>query len=160
MMAKEIILNTGDVVFVDDADYEWLTLHKWFLDGDGYAKRTDRSGSRGRHVSMHRKILTAPAHLEVDHIDGNRLNNQRSNLRLVTRSQNAQNLQGARRDSRTGVRGVEFVKGSKKPYRAYLYINGRHLSFGFFANLNEADAAVREARRQHMTHSSECVTHE
>lgn len=91
---KEISLTKGKVALVDDADYEFLSRFKWCahaITNTFYASR--RPTKLFKHELMHRAILSPISKgLEVDHIDGNGLNNQRSNLRLVTRRVNQQNL--------------------------------------------------------------------
>lgn len=89
----------GDAVaLVDDADVSAVAQQKWAVDPHGYARASIRGASaraQGRkgstHVLMHRYILCPEPHMEVDHINGNRLDNRRCNLRLATRKQNGRN---------------------------------------------------------------------
>lgn len=95
---KQISLTKGHVALVDDVDYPWLSNMRWCSSSDGYATNyyTDEHGRRHRR-GMHRIIMAhmlsgpIPRNLTVDHIDRNRLNNTRSNLRLATRTQNQAN---------------------------------------------------------------------
>lgn len=87
---KEIKLTRGKVALVDDDDFEWLNQWKWYANNN-YATR-NIYGSKKTTITMHRLIMkTVGSKICVDHIDGNRLNNQRQNLRLATKSQNAAN---------------------------------------------------------------------
>lgn len=104
---------------------------------------------------MHRYILGAPAGLMVDHINGDTLDNRRWNLRLVTRIQNGQNRIGASAHSKTGVRGVFLLKTGG--YRAEVRVANKRVFSKRFTTVTEAEQAVIEARRQLMTHSSECT---
>jgi hypothetical protein len=95
---KEIPLTQGKSTLVDDGDYESLIKYKWFAQKSGtryYAGRNVWGGTRKRpkisYVFMHRCLLDTPKGMEVDHIDGNGLNNQKSNLRNVTKRENLQN---------------------------------------------------------------------
>lgn len=74
---------------VDASDFDVLNRYRWSLK-DGYAARFDRD--RGKAVSMHREIVNPPDGLVVDHLNGHRLDNRRSNLRACTPQENARNL--------------------------------------------------------------------
>lgn len=114
------------------------------------------SGGKGKMVTMHRWLMDAPDGVEVDHINGNTLDNRRSeNLRLVTHSENNQNRRGARRGSKSGVRGVSWNEAKQK-WNARVTVNGKVYRLGAnFTNLAEAERVVVEARRRLMTHSQD-----
>lgn len=85
---KEIPLSQGKVALVDDADYEWLSQWKWCIKSAryGYAVRYD--ASKKRFLFMQREIMRPAARLEVAFVNGNNLDNRRSNLRVGTRLEN------------------------------------------------------------------------
>jgi len=93
---KEIQLSkTGKkrrkyVALVDDEDYDYLNQWNWSY-SKGYACRSIVLKKKREIVRMHRLIMKAPDNLEIDHIDHNGLNNQKLNLRIVTRKENANN---------------------------------------------------------------------
>lgn len=87
---------------------------------------------------MHREIMQAPAGMVVDHIDGNGLNNRRSNLRLCTRMQNSRNRR-KNRDSTTEFKGVWRDKRTGRCY-AQIRFKGKNLYVGVF------DTAIEAAR--------------
>lgn len=128
---------------VDAADHELVAGYSWHLHGQGYAARNERhaDGTR-RLVLMHRQLLgLEPGDgFQADHINGDRLDNRRGNLRTLTQAENLQNL---RPKGATGIRGV---RRHGRRWRAEAH--GRHL--GTFATSEEADAAVRAYRAQHM----------
>lgn len=79
----EITLKHTDLIaVVDDADAELVTMHKWYLSSDGYVK----GSVHGVHVKLHRHLVACPSGTTIHHIDGDRLNNKRSNLRIMTNS--------------------------------------------------------------------------
>lgn len=78
-----------------------------------------------------------------DHIDGNGLNNSRSNLRRATKSTNGMN-RGAEKNSWTGYKGVSWHKHRKK-YRARIKANGKEISLGYYVNIEDAIKARDEA---------------
>lgn len=79
---------------VDESDYEWLKKYRWFLNA-GYAYTNARDAIIGsRKSNMGRVILKAPLDKVVDHINGNKLDNRRENLRVVTALENYRNKHG------------------------------------------------------------------
>lgn len=72
------------VALVDDEDFDWLNQFKWCITSHGYAGK----GFGYESIYMHTMIIKAPKGMMTDHINRNRLDNQRINLRIVTRSQN------------------------------------------------------------------------
>lgn len=153
----EFRLSTGDICLVDDSDIPWVTRHRWGrMGGQGrYVARTVRADGKKTTVYLHRLLAGAPG-LEVDHINGNPLDNRRANLRPATRSQNEQNKRGVQATSVSGIRGVEYVRRDGT-YRAYAYVAGRKVSLGTYRSAAEADVAARAGRRRLMTHAPECA---
>jgi hypothetical protein len=147
---KEISLVNGGVTLVDDADYEWLSAFSW---------RAVRAWSRGKRShrvyawrypkldqrSMHRLITKAPKGKEVDHRDGDGLNNQRHNLRVCTTRQNSANKPGIARRT-TLYKGVHR-KGNR--YRARIKVNGRDVFGGSYRTQEEAARARDQLAIQH-----------
>lgn len=89
--------GAGLVALVDDEDHEVLSAHRWHaLRVKGSLTVYARTTIDGKTVYMHRLVLQPPAHLSVDHIDGNGLNNQRSNLEAVTHQQNVRAVSSRR----------------------------------------------------------------
>jgi hypothetical protein len=124
-MSKEIPLsqqarrnkrNIGLVAFVDDDDYEFLTQWNWSAvstqrRNGGYAMRLDNRTKTT--FLMHRVILNAPDGMEVDHVNGNGLDNRRANLRFATRQQGQANRR-IFKNSESGLKGVHFDKVTGK----------------------------------------------
>jgi hypothetical protein len=107
---KEIPLSQGKVAIVDDEDYAELAQYKWCIrkTGGGQSICAIRNAptpvtSGPKQIQMHRQIMQAPDGIEVDHANGDPLDNRRCNLRLATRSQN---LANRRTFSSTGFKGV------------------------------------------------------
>jgi hypothetical protein len=106
-MSREIPLaNRKGIALVDEADFVRLSALKWYFNSSGYAVHYE-----GRKtIFMHRLIMNAPPHLQVDHINHNRLDNRRENLRFATRSQNQAN-KGRQINNSSGYKGVNFRAG-------------------------------------------------
>ncbi len=124
----EIPLTKGQIAFVDDEDFEFLTKHKWQAHksqskSSWYARRIPHKRGRAVTIIMHRLITGAPPGVHVDHIDGNGLNNQRSNLRLCTRSQNLANSR-LNCKNKSGYKGVFKIARAKVPkWIAYIGVS-------------------------------------
>jgi len=113
---------------VDDDDYDYLKLWKWHLKDDDYAYRVEPYsgiGCRPIFVFMHRAILKNRGHdikgYVVDHKDGNRLNNQKANLRKCTPLQNNQNKKH-RPTKNSPYKGVKYLKKVNK-YQASILLD-------------------------------------
>jgi hypothetical protein len=93
---KKIQLTQGKYALVDDADYSWLSDFKWHAIksySTFYVRRNESlGGGQYKKIHMHSYILQPDIGLEVDHINGNGLDNRRCNLRLATRYQNMRNV--------------------------------------------------------------------
>lgn len=136
----EIRLTQSKIAFVDDADLPLLEGRSWC------AQRTRHhwyAVSKG--VTMHRLLMGAPG-LQVDHIDGDGLNNRRSNLRIGTNSQNQANRRRAFGASR--FKGVHHEKRGK-PWKAAIKISGEKIHLGSFDDEAEAARAYDRAALEH-----------
>lgn len=94
---KEIAVSGGLVAKVDDIDFERVARHKWQkLSVRGSLTTYARTTVSKKTVYLHRMILDAPTGMEVDHIDGDGLNNTRQNLRVVSHQKNIQAITSRR----------------------------------------------------------------
>lgn len=107
---RTIQLTQGKVAFVSEEDFESLSSYAWCISSNGYARRGRKveDGPGAHDILMHRVIMNASIGMDVDHIDNNKLNNVRSNLRVVTPGENR-----ARRTYRhtKGILGVRLRNG-------------------------------------------------
>lgn len=130
---KYITLPQNKQVIVDDEDYEELSKYKWHL-SNGYAVRHVSTKPDIREY-MHRKINDTPKGLVTDHINGNKLDNRRSNLRTATVSQNGMNY-ARKRGTTNPYRGVSLHKKTGL-WRARI----NHITIGYFRESSEARMA-------------------
>lgn len=140
---KEIPLTHGKVALVDDADYEILmAMGKWHYKKDqGYAAKSvylpPINGVRRQiTLRMHRFIMNTPKGLETDHVDRNRLNNQRSNLRICTKSENQRNVSN-RKDNTSGYKGINWNKQHRK-WVVRIQVDNKRIFVGVFRDLDAA----------------------
>lgn len=136
-------VNAKDGYAIVDKEYAYLAdRHKFCLTDNGYAK-TDIEGVG---VRIHHLIMGKPPKpLVTDHINRDRLDNRKSNLRFVTFQRNIQNAKG--QPNKSGFKGVAYVNATGK-WRAYIKPFGKQLSIGTFTTKEEAAKAYdKEARK-------------
>ena len=154
-MTVKIQISKGYAATVDDIDGD-LAATKWSAierTHTTYARRYSKGGRLERRtVSMHRVILQRTLGREllpsedVDHIDGDGLNNTRANLRAATRSQNMRNIRhGSKCNS--GLRGVIKRCGGTR-WDAVITVNYKQIYLGSYKSIEEASYAYKEAARR------------
>lgn len=146
-----IPLTQGKRTLVDDEDFKELSQHKWYIGNHGYALRKTHIGSvkddTRREVTflMHRVINNTPEGFLTDHINRNKLDNRRNNLRTVTSRQNILNT-NIRRTNRSGYTGVCFDKRSGK-WEAYISNDYKKIGLGLYRDISKAISARKEAEK-------------
>lgn len=132
--------GVGKFMLVDNEDFESINGYKWSVTKTGYAQaHIPNTGCAGKPVLAHTLIMNTPKGLEVDHINGNKLDNRKSKLRIVTKQQNYQN-QGKRLGCYSKYKGVSWNKRSKK-WLAYICLNYKLIHLGYFSDEIEAGKA-------------------
>lgn len=148
---KKITLPNNKYTLVDDEDFVILSQYKWhsfknrntfYCHRNIYLKNVKRSC-----VTLHRQIMGNPKNKIIDHIDGNGLNNLRSNLRIVTNSQNLFN-RGKQNNNTSGLKRISWHKREKK-WRADIGINGKQITLGYFKTKEEAYKVYIEACKKY-----------
>lgn len=144
--ASEFPRTIIHLTLVDDEDYDELMKYRWCLSSKSYVI-CNNYYAQGKRIPliMHRHILQPSPELFVDHINHDKLNNRRSNLRVCTGSQNMMN-KVKRADNTTGFKGVgkrsEYIS---KPYYAQIKVQTKRLHLGTFATPQEAHEAYKQA---------------
>lgn len=134
---KTIPLSRGLEAIVDDSDYEWLAQWKWCVTspkpGRFYVVRrlpNEACGKRGKIQQMHRLLSGAEPGELVDHVNGDSLDNRRSNLRKCSAPQNTSNRSRTRR-STSGFKGCYWSKLERK-WKASIGVSGRVINLGTY----------------------------
>ena len=136
-----IQLTKGKFAIVDYEDYKALYRYKWCLNNYGYAVRNDKKRST---VYMHREIMKPIAGQQVDHVNLDKLDNRRSNLRFATDYQNRVN-RSVRCDSKLKIKGVRFMPRQKTFGVYQARIKQKHL--GYFQTKRQAAEAYNKAAK-------------
>jgi hypothetical protein len=146
----EITLTQGKSTLIDTSDYEKVRPYRWCAmhnrTGNWYARTNLPTGEKRRTPLLHQMLLPSKPPLEVDHKDGNGLNNRRSNLRRVTRGKNVWN-QGKRPNTSSRFVGVTWGEHVQK-WLARIYTNGKARHLGCFASEEAAHQARLQAEKK------------
>ena len=134
----------GEVLF-DDKDEIVIASYNWYKGTNGYAQAGGSESGFGL-IRMHQLLLGKHPGMHIDHINRNKLDNRRTNLRVVTASENIFN-QGPDRRNKTGIRGVYYLERIKR-YWAYINILGKRKNLGYYKTLEEATYIREQALEQ------------
>lgn len=134
-------LGEGKYATVDSSSYHLVKKYKWYLHNAGYAFAKIKQ----KTVLMHRLIMLAKENECIDHANGDRLDNRKSNLRACSHSENLFN-KGPLKRNKSGYKGVVFEKRSKKnPWVAYVRANGKNINLGCYPTKEEAALSYNKA---------------
>ncbi len=139
---KKISLSKRRFVIVDDEDFDLVSRCGWWISDTGYA--TNNRG--GKIVRMHRLILNPKKGEYVDHINRNKLDNRRENLRTCTNGQNTMN-QPKKSQNTSGFKGV--TRHSATRWLAQIKVNYKNNYLGLFKFKRDAAKAYNEAALLH-----------
>ncbi len=137
---KKIISNKGCEILIDKEDFSFLAQWSWHITKNGYAARC----SNGKKYYMHRIINNTPNGLATDHINGNKLDNRKRNLRTCTLAENSKNRKSIQKNNTSGYKGVSIKKGTKK-WRAVIRNSNKYIFLGYFSSKEEAVKIYNEA---------------
>lgn len=141
-LMKKIELTRGKYSLVDDEDFDRLNVSKWCCTDNGYAKRGIPGGTS---LYLHREIIkNIPDGMVIDHINGDRLDNRKENLRVCRQSDNAKN--NVRSIGKSGFPGV-YINGSNpnKIFAARIRVNMKNVWLGRFKTAEEAHRVYVDA---------------
>lgn len=134
-MKKIKILNQNLYALVDNEDYQWLKKYTWYSHNQGYIT----TAINNKTLLIHRLIMKPKDGLIVDHINQNKLDNRKSNLRIGTQSQNLAN-QKKKRGTSSIYKGVSFDK-SRDKWQSKIRIAKKMISLGRFKEERHAAMA-------------------
>lgn len=145
---KYIPLTNGKRAIVDDEDFYRVSFVKWHYlkskNTNGYATRSGRVNGRLTTIRMHHVVFGRK--VMIDHINGNGLDNRRTNLRECTHQQNCANRQPSKNMVRkmSPYRGVGW-DSKKSKWKAFMYFKGKAINLGWYKDEKDAAIAVNAA---------------
>jgi hypothetical protein len=135
--------ETGRAI-IDIDDVILCSKYKWYNKAEN-GREYALSQEKGKIIRIHRLILNFyDMSYDIDHMDGDGLNNKKSNLRIITHQQNAMNQRKLPSNNSTGYIGVTFVKNTNK-FQAQIYLNDKQIYLGSFSNIEDAIEARHQA---------------
>ena len=134
-------------ILYDFEDFNQIKHYSWYIDDKGYVKALNKvpATTIRNVIYLHRLIMKALPGQIVDHINGNKLDNRKANLRFVDLSQNGMNKITAK-NNKSGFRGVCWSSRNKK-WRATININKKHIHLGHFESKHDAVVAYYRASK-------------
>lgn len=158
------VYRNGEVIawaLIDEADAPLVTHHRWYLKSDNVVYRREGPRSARRAVFLHRQIMGLSAdasrdgkRLEVDHINRDRLDNRRVNLRVCTGRENSQNVPA--RGGTSKHRGVSWCP-NRGMWQAIVVLDYRLNRLGYFEDEEEAARVAAAYRARHMPFSQDAA---
>ena len=146
-MSIKVQLNHGKLGIVDDADRDLISQYHWTAvpnhHGNWYMARWISVDGKRKILFFHRLLLNAKAGSQVDHIDGNGLNNCRNNLRLCTHADNCRNSK-LRKSNTSGYKGVHK---SRAKWVAQIAVDGKAHHLGSYVDILDAARSYDHAAR-------------
>lgn len=139
-----IPLTDGEFALIDESDYKRVAAHVWLASSPVGGLRYPTAKIGGSPVKLHVFLLGGRA----DHVNGDSLNNRRSNIRLATQLQNSWNRRRPTNNT-SGYKGVTTFKRGPRPWHAKIGVRGKRYHLGLFATPEEAAVAYDVAAKEH-----------
>ena len=147
---KKLKLTQNKFALLDEEDYFLASKYKWCAVKRGqtfYARRNlPRNGGEAKKEYLHRFIMKPPQQKEVDHINGNGLDNRKVNLRICTREQNSRNKKQINK-SNTGIKGISWCENRKRFFFSIGY-KGKTIALGRYISIEEATKVIESERKK------------
>lgn len=143
---REILLTQGKVALVDDDDFEWLVQWKWYAHktkNNWYARRDEKRHPVRKRIYMHVQIMGNSDGLDIDHKNGNGLDNRKFNLRKCTHTENLFNTKISPNNT-SGYKGASYDK-RREMWMAKIGIGGKTKFLGYYLTAEEAGEAYKKA---------------
>lgn len=129
---KYLQLQNGNTTIVDDEDYDWLSQWDWFECSKGYIRRSYKQDGKNVTIRMHRLLTNAPLDKQVDHINGDKRDNRKLNLRLCNNAENVCNQ--PKRNIASSASKYKGVSRIRKLWMSRITKDSKVIHLGNFRN--------------------------
>lgn len=147
-MTKKLYTKQGECILVDDEDFDKVSAIEWVK----YPScRYIQAHINGKTTSIHRYILGAPDGSNVDHINGDRMDNRKNNLRFCTHAQNMKNRK-PNKEGKSAYKGIVVLPNGR--YRAKINSDGKRFDLGVYES--EYDAVIAYNAAAKVLHGEHC----
>lgn len=133
----------GEPFLIDKDDLSRVLQVSWCICSDGYVSGHEKGTGKNRGVRLHSFIMMAKPGEVIDHINHDKADNRKINLRICTLSENNKNLPLSKENT-SGHPGVSWME-SRKKWRAYISVNNKFKHLGLFGKIEDAIKARKEA---------------
>lgn len=135
----KVITKKGEEILIDEGDFEKVKKYSWCISKTGYPV----ANINGKATKLHRYLLNIEVpEVIVDHINRNKLDNRRNNLRTCTALENARNTTVSK-NNKTGYLGISTTPQGK--YRARIMVNRKEIRLGNYDKIEDAIKARKQA---------------
>lgn len=134
-LTKFLALSQGFESLVDASDFDYLSQYSWHY-SHGYAKSRIKTSEGWKYFYLHRFLLNAAKGVQIDHINGDSLDNRKCNLRICNNQQNSMNT-GLSKNNTSGFKGVSLERKTNKWWAKLMY-NRKVVHIGFYHNKEDA----------------------
>jgi hypothetical protein len=142
-----IPLKSGDIALIDKEDYILVKMFSWHIKNKNGYVQSARNKINKKRILLHRLILNPQDNKDIDHINGNILDNRKSNLRVCTNKENHWNTD-LKKSNKSGYKGVSWDKEKEKWYTS-IRLNEKTISLGRYNTAEEASEAYKKASLEH-----------
>jgi hypothetical protein len=146
---KKITLSSGDIVLIDKEDFKEISKYNWYVAKRGKIKYAEKT-TKGKHIMLHRLIMNPSTKEDIDHINGNGLDNRKENLRICNKIENGCN-RGKNKNNTSGYKGVFFRSDCFRNYSwvARLYYKRKLYILGSYKTAMEAARAYDKGAKKY-----------
>ncbi len=139
-----LFTSKGEPIKISDRDWDYAANFLWYIGNDGYPSRMSSVSGKRKRLLLHREIMSPKGRDVVDHINHDKADCQRDNLRICTNTENIRN--GRKRSGAAPYKGISRKRGK---WGAWIMVNHKSIWLGCFTEAIDAARAYDAAAIKH-----------